>query len=175
MISQGVFNSATFITNKARALQEKQATIDDVDDLGRRPRRRRRRSDSRSDSGSGSGSGSGNDSDSESGSDSGRDNRRDSGVGGRQTSSHMTISADAAASLLRDSAAPCSLFAQGRCRHGSSCRFAHNAPPPPPPRTPLTTPPPPPLLPPPQPVESLTLEPRIVRLAAPPRDFLEGA
>ena len=86
-ISQGVPNCVTFIANTARALQEKQATKENVDNLGRRLRPRRRSSGSCS----GSGSGSGNDSDSESGSDSGSDHLRDSGVGERQVSSCVRL------------------------------------------------------------------------------------
>ena len=86
-VFKGVSNCVAFITNKARALQEKQVTKDNVDDLGRRLRPRRRRSGSCSDSGSGSG----NDSDSESGSDSGLDNRRDSRVGERRVTSCLRL------------------------------------------------------------------------------------
>ena len=86
-VFKGVSNCVAFITNKARALQEKQATKDNVDELGRRLRPRRRRSGSCSDSGSGSG----NDSDSESGSDSGLDNRRDSRVGERRVTSCLRL------------------------------------------------------------------------------------
>ena len=67
---------------------QKQAAIDDVDEMGRcRRRRRRRGSGSRSDSSSDSDS----DSSSDSGSDSGRDDRRDSGVSRRQVSSYVHL------------------------------------------------------------------------------------
>ena len=67
---------------------QKQAAIDDVDEMdemGRCRRRRRRGSGSRSDSGSDS------DSSSDSGSDSGRDDRRDSEVSRRQVSSYVHL------------------------------------------------------------------------------------